>query len=189
MVPRNINSLLFFVPLAFLVVERVCLFLFFCSYLCSTPFAKQACNLRKFAHSLGCFPFLLSCFLLLLPCLTTWTFFSLFPFGCVIFSIFISSFRLWVVIFIILSIFFWEYMYGLIGFCGDFYSVPHVSDTYERGPPFLCLVWGVDVPQLSCVLLFACLIFFAEVFFYFHSLQSCWSLSCDHGLHCVVAMS
>ena len=27
-----------------------------------------------------------------------------------------------------------------LGFCGDLYNVPHVSDTYVRGPLFLCFV-------------------------------------------------
>ena len=27
-----------------------------------------------------------------------------------------------------------------LGFCGELYSVPHVSIAYVRGPPFLCLV-------------------------------------------------
>ena len=41
------------------------------------------------------------------------------------------------------------------------------------------------VLQLSCVLLLAC--FLSPR--YFPPLQNYWTLSCDHGLHCIVAMS
>ena len=49
----------------------------------------------------------------------------------------------------------------------------------------LGFAWGVDVLELSCALLFAGYIF-PEVFL---PLQSCWSLSCDHGLLYIVALS
>ena len=80
---------LFFALLVFLVAEGVGLSFRFCLY--STPLARRASLQSANNCAFSCvFPFLLSCFLLL-PCLT-WTFFSLFPFGCVIFSILISRF-------------------------------------------------------------------------------------------------
>ena len=74
---------------------------------------------------------------------------------------------------------------GPLGFCGDSYSVPHVPDTYVRGPHFyFCL---------RCTMWFSYHVYYSLLYFYFFRgilpLQSYWSLSCDHGLHCIVAMS
>ena len=53
-------------------------------------------------------------------------------------SILSSIFRRRVVVIILFNCF-WE-VCGLLGFHGDlYYSVPHVSDTYLRGPPFCVL--------------------------------------------------
>ena len=132
----------------------------------------RACNLRKSAYSLVCF---LSCFL---ACF----FFSL-PFLIMI-SISISIFRRRVV-FLFHSVFFLWVLCGPLGFCGDLYSVPHVPDTYVRGPHFyFCL---------RCTMWFRYHVYYSLLYFYFFRgilpLQSYWSLSCDHGLHCIVAMS
>ena len=58
-------------------------------------------------------------------------------------------------------------------------------DTYVRWSHVSILVWGAvyDFFQLWCVRVLS-------LFFCFSSwgnlpLQSCWSLSCDHGLHCL----
>ena len=64
--------------------------------------------------------------------------------------------------------------------CCDSFSVRYVSHTCIRSPPFIFLVWGMRF--VSVVVCIFC-------FFLFSSwgnlpLQSYWSLSCDHGLHC-----
>ena len=71
---------------------------------------------------------------------------------------------------------------GVIGFCGDLYGLSHVS-TYLRGPRFsVSSVWCRSASVTMCI------ICTNRSFFYIFSvvflpLQSCWSLSCDHGLH------
>ena len=61
---------------------------------------------------------------LLLPC-PNWTFFSLFPIG---FVFFFFDFD---IVFSTSSCFHPDYFFcGVLGFCGDLYSVPHVSDTW-----------------------------------------------------------
>ena len=126
---------LFFGSLVSLVAECVCLF--FCSDLCSTPLAKRASLKSATNCAFSCvFPFLTYCFLLL-PCLT-WTFLSLSSLlDMWFFRFWISIFRRRVVIFHhVHQVFFFRVACGLIGFRGDLYSVPHVSETYARGPPF-----------------------------------------------------
>ena len=118
-----------FVCLFFCVLNsRVCMFVFWFSSLFYTP--RVACepaiceNLR-----------ILSCVSFLAFLLDLNFFFSLFPFDCCFFhsNFFTSS------CFFHPVYFFWV-VCGLLGFCGDLYSVPHVSDPYMRGPHFLFLV-------------------------------------------------
>ena len=53
---------------------------------------------------------------------------------------------------------------GLLGFCGDLYSVPRISDTYVRGPPFLCFVVLSDVQMcLSYEVYYSLLVLFFTV--------------------------
>ena len=63
------------------------------------------------------------------------------------------------------------------------YSVPHVPDTYVRGPHFL---FSSEVCVCFSYHVYYYLLFFPRDTL---PLQSYWSLSCDHGLNCVVAMS
>ena len=129
---RHYCRLVFFCSLASLGAECVCLFFCFC--LCSTPLAKRA-SLQSICKKLpfSCVSFCIYCSLLS-PCLTLFFFSLFFPLGCMIFINIFTDFQRIVVIFI-LSILFCV-VCGLLGKCGDLYSVPHVSDTYARGPPF-----------------------------------------------------
>ena len=141
----------------------------------------RGCILRKFAHSLVCFhSWLLAFYQVLLSCLN-WTFFLSLPFLICIF------FRLWFRFFdvelsfsscLLLTGSMWSsrFLWRLVQRTACIWYVPARTSLF-------IFVWGVDVLQLSCVLLFACFVFI-EVFL---PLQGYWSLSCDHGLHCIVS--
>ena len=144
-----------------------------------------SCNLWGYICAFSCmFPFLISCFLAFFYCLLAGIelFFSL-PFWICDFSIFVSIFRRRVVIFIFHPVYFFWIVCGLLGFCGDMYSVPHVSDTYVRGPPFLffCL-------RCRCASVIMCTI--VCLFYFYRGISSTPELlEPVLRLHCIVAMS
>ena len=114
-------------------------------------------------------PFFLSCLLV----------FSLFPFQV------LFRFRFFDVELFVHPVFFVWVLCGLLGFCGDLYSVPRVPDTYVRGPLFLFL-------RCRCASVIICVLFLAFYFIISRGilpLKTYWSLSCDQGLHSMVAMS
>ena len=142
----------------------------------------RACNLGKLARSLVCFLSWFLDFLISIASLPGLIFLLSSYFGCVIFSTSISRFSTSSRYFRL--VYFFRVVCGLLGFCGDFYSVPHLSDSYVPGPPFLCFVWGVEVFQLPCVLIFECSISRVTSL-----TPECLEAVLRHGLHCIVAMS
>ena len=127
------------------------------------------------ARKSSCSPCVLSSFLLFIY-LFIYLFFSCFPF---------FDFDLDVVCFILS--FYCRY-YALYSVSVSVatrlaYDMMKLSDAYVRWSHLFIFVWGNDVCQLLCVrgIIFC--------FYLFSSwgnlpLQICWSLSCDHGLHC-----
>ena len=83
-------------------------------------------------------------------------------------------------------LFFWV-VCGLLGFWGGLHSLPHApDDTYAHGPPFVMFYLRCRCASVIVYTTFCLFTFFTEVFL---PLQSYWSRSFDHGLHCIVAMS
>ena len=121
------SASLFVAYLLFLVAECVCLF-----YTPREACEPAICEKLRILWRVSFLDFLLS-----IASLPDLKFFSL-SLSSLLNVSFFRFFDVRVVIFIP-SIFFWV-VCGLLGFCGDLYSVPHVSHTYVRGPPFLCSV-------------------------------------------------
>ena len=96
----------------------------FCYFLCSTrPRVRCEPAICEKLRFLLRVPFLLSCLIFL--------FFLSFVFDC------LFRFRFLGVELFVHSVFFLWISCGLLGFCGELCSVPHVPDTYVRGPHFL----------------------------------------------------
>ena len=106
----------------------------------------RACNLRKYAQYFVCY---LSRFRAFLP---EFSFLLSLLFYIVFFIIFISIFRRRVDFSSSCLDFFWIVL-GLLGICDDLYIVPHISDTYERGPHFLFRLRCCSVHTCASVIL------------------------------------
>ena len=119
----------------------------------------------------------------MIPCLT-WTFFFLFPLGCVLSSILIWMFRRRIVI----SILFFlsgsmrssRLLWRLVQRPACIWYVRALTSFF-----MCCLRRCGCASVIMCTTL--CLLYcFTEVFL---PLKSYWGLPCDHGLHCIAAIS
>ena len=149
---------------------------------CSTPLAKRA-SLKSVKHcAFSCVSFL--DFLLSIASLPHSNVFSLFPLGWVTFSDFL--FRFFTSSCYFHPVYFFWVFCGLLGFCGGWTAYRMYLIRTRADLPFSCFCLRCACASVIVCTTFCLLYFFTEVFL---PLQSYWSLFCDHGLHCIVAMS